>query len=263
MPASTSPVPPSTSSFSRCCGRIAYLIGPKKVEWTPIAVSATSSSGMLWSSSPAAPNSMITISALLTMRMISALSLASASWPASADKQEEGGDEQAAGDRAEGRFLLGIAIDAVDHQQHHRGAEQIVVEGAEELRDEQRQEAARAQQMGDVLDQRPRRAGCSRWGERHSQLCAPPPNAITRSRPTMLTLPNLLTLSRIFAVPILVFLLWKPAPLRLSRSPSCSTASSGSPIISTAISPARRGRSRGSASSSTRSPTRSWSRRCW
>ena len=28
----------------------------------------------------------------------------------------------------------------------------------------------------------------------------------------MLTLPNLLTLSRIFAVPLLVFLLWKPAP---------------------------------------------------
>ena len=29
----------------------------------------------------------------------------------------------------------------------------------------------------------------------------------------MLTLPNLLTLSRIFAVPILVFLLWRPAPI--------------------------------------------------
>ena len=29
----------------------------------------------------------------------------------------------------------------------------------------------------------------------------------------MLTLPNLLTLSRIFAVPILVFLLWRPVPL--------------------------------------------------
>ena len=28
----------------------------------------------------------------------------------------------------------------------------------------------------------------------------------------MLTLPNILTLSRIFAVPLLVFLLWKPAP---------------------------------------------------
>ena len=31
--------------------------------------------------------------------------------------------------------------------------------------------------------------------------------------PTMLTLPNLLTLSRIFAVPILVFLLWRPSPV--------------------------------------------------
>jgi CDP-diacylglycerol--glycerol-3-phosphate 3-phosphatidyltransferase len=31
--------------------------------------------------------------------------------------------------------------------------------------------------------------------------------------PEMLSLPNLLTLSRIFAVPILVFLLWRPAPL--------------------------------------------------
>src|SRR5690348_14215665 len=29
----------------------------------------------------------------------------------------------------------------------------------------------------------------------------------------MLTLPNLLTLSRIFAVPILVFLLWRPQPI--------------------------------------------------
>src|SRR6478735_2304106 len=39
-----------------------------------------------------------------------------------------------------------------------------------------------------------------------------PPNAITRSH-EMLSLPNLLTLSRILAVPILVFLLWRPAPL--------------------------------------------------
>ena len=31
--------------------------------------------------------------------------------------------------------------------------------------------------------------------------------------PTMLTVPNLLTLSRIFAVPILVFLLWRPTPI--------------------------------------------------
>ncbi len=38
----------------------------------------------------------------------------------------------------------GVAIDAVDHQHHHRGAEQIVVERAEELGDENRQEAPRS-----------------------------------------------------------------------------------------------------------------------
>ena len=35
---------------------------------------------------------------------------------------------------------------------------------------------------------------------------------LSRISAAMLTLPNLLTLSRILAVPILVFLLWKPAP---------------------------------------------------
>src|SRR3954468_11043615 len=39
-----------------------------------------------------------------------------------------------------------------------------------------------------------------------------PPNLITARFGTMLSLPNLLTLSRILAVPILVFLLWRPAP---------------------------------------------------
>jgi CDP-diacylglycerol--glycerol-3-phosphate 3-phosphatidyltransferase len=34
---------------------------------------------------------------------------------------------------------------------------------------------------------------------------------IAKEPPDMLTLPNILTLSRIFAVPILVFLLWKPS----------------------------------------------------
>src|SRR3954463_15351560 len=40
-----------------------------------------------------------------------------------------------------------------------------------------------------------------------------PPNLITDRFGTMLSLPNLLTLSRILAVPILVFLLWRPQPL--------------------------------------------------
>ena len=66
-------------------------------------------------------------------------------------QQEEGQDEQPAGDRAERRFLSRVAIDAVDDQHDHRGVEQIVVERAEELGDEERQEAARAQQMDGVL----------------------------------------------------------------------------------------------------------------
>src|SRR5919202_499477 len=40
-----------------------------------------------------------------------------------------------------------------------------------------------------------------------------PPNSITEGRRAMLSLPNLLTLSRILAVPILVFLLWRPTPV--------------------------------------------------
>src|SRR5438093_10905526 len=50
-------------------------------------------------------------------------------------------------------------------------------------------------------------------GPRHSQLCACRQTLLTRRPVTMLSLPNLLTLSRILAVPILVFLLWRPAPL--------------------------------------------------
>jgi len=61
--------------------------------------------------------------------------------PRQGRQEEEGQDEQAAGDGAKRRLLRRILIDAVDHQHHHRGAEQIVVEGAEKLGDEDRQEA--------------------------------------------------------------------------------------------------------------------------
>ncbi len=68
-------------------------------------------------------------------------------------QQEEGQDEQAAGDRAERRLLGRVAIDAVDHQHHHRGAEQIVIEGAEELGEEDRQEAAGTNEVERVMHQ--------------------------------------------------------------------------------------------------------------
>jgi hypothetical protein len=75
------------------------LIGPKKVECTPIANSAASISGIAMISvsqpcqaisSPAAPTSMMKISASLTQRMIIALSRMSASWPDIADSTKNG-----------------------------------------------------------------------------------------------------------------------------------------------------------------------------
>jgi hypothetical protein len=120
-----------------------------------------SSSGMLWRSSPAPPKTMMTISAVFTMRMILDLSWASASWPASAESRKKGSDEQAGGNRAERRLLLGIAVDAVDHQHHHRGAEQIVVERPQELGGENRQEAPRFQKVQRVLHRAGGLAGCA------------------------------------------------------------------------------------------------------
>ena len=98
-------------------------------------------------SRPAAPTSMITISQTLTMRMIRALSRASASWPDSADSRKKG--------RMKTPVVIAlnqvsdalVIIDLVDDEQHHRVLEQIVVERAEQLGDEQRQEPARAEQV--------------------------------------------------------------------------------------------------------------------
>ena len=91
------------------------MIGPRNVEWTPIANSAASSSGIALCassgggavrqaapapvahstscqaiSSPAAPTSMIPISHPFTIRMIRALSRMSASCPASAERTKKG-----------------------------------------------------------------------------------------------------------------------------------------------------------------------------
>ena len=77
----------------------------------------------------------------------------------------------------------------------------------------------------------------------------------------MLTLPNLLTLSRIFAVPILVFLLWRPVPIDYAITFVLYCIVGITDYFDGYLARAQ-GRSRGSGSSSTRSPTRSWSRRC-
>ena len=63
-------------------------------------------------------------------------------------KHEERQDEQARRDRAERAFRAFRIVDAVDDEQHHRVLVQIVVERVEQLRHEQRQEPAHAQQVG-------------------------------------------------------------------------------------------------------------------
>ena len=186
-----------------------------------------------------------------------------------------------------------VIIDLVDDEQHHRVLEQIVVERAEQLGDEQRQEAARAEQMGGAVHQADRgsgqRGGClashraRRHPHRHGGLArrrrviggareaAQAPRLALRGSPNV---PRLALRRRRDAdaaqpadavahprgadpgVPAV-----EAELVRLCDHLRASTAWSASPIISTAISPARRGRCRGSASSSIRSPTRSWSSR--
>ena len=127
------------------------MIGPKKVEWTPIAHSASSSSGMLCEQQAGGADDHDEDLGGLDDADDARLVAGVGELAGERREQEEGQDEQPAGDRAERRFLGRVAIDAVDDQHDHRGAEQIVVERAEELGREDRQEAARAQQMGDVL----------------------------------------------------------------------------------------------------------------
>ena len=119
----------------------------------PIAQTAASMSGMLASMMPAPPRIMMPISASLMIRISRDLSWSSASWPDERREQEEGQDEEALRDRAELELLRRVRIELIGDEQHDRLLEQAVVERAEELRREQRQETPRAQQVGDVLDQ--------------------------------------------------------------------------------------------------------------
>ncbi len=68
------------------------------------------------------------------------------------------------------------------------------------------------------MDMSSERGGSASWqgldGRTSNGCNAPPQRARMKLQMrAMLTLPNLLTLSRIFAVPILVFLLWRPTPI--------------------------------------------------
>ena len=120
--------------------------------------------GRCGAAGPAAPTTMMTISAVLTMRMIRALSRESASWPASAENRKKGRMNRPPAIALNVASLVGVVIDVVDDEEHHRVLEQIVVERAEELGDEQRQEAPRARAGGAV--------SCTRSGGQRRRMRA-------------------------------------------------------------------------------------------
>ena len=90
VPASTSALPPTSSSSRRCCGKMAYLTGPKKVDCKPSRKRQAISRGRLCSQKPAATRSMMAISSALTRRASSALSYLSANCPAVAENRKKG-----------------------------------------------------------------------------------------------------------------------------------------------------------------------------
>jgi CDP-diacylglycerol--glycerol-3-phosphate 3-phosphatidyltransferase len=67
--------------------------------------------------------------------------------------------------------------------------------------------------MADVLDQGAEVLAAMSWAAGIASFARPAKRYNAGRWRTMLSLPNLLTLSRIIAVPLLVFLLWRPTPI--------------------------------------------------
>ena len=85
VPASTSPLPATSSVSARWLGRMAYFSGLKNVAWTPNPNSTANSSGMLPSQNPAAASAISPSSATFTQTIVRCFSKRSASCPAVAE----------------------------------------------------------------------------------------------------------------------------------------------------------------------------------
>ena len=90
VPSSTRPLPPTSSDSLRCCGKMPYLIGPKKADCVPIRNNTAMSIGTLCSQKAAAPKAMMTISASLMRRINIDFSNLSASCPQNAENRKNG-----------------------------------------------------------------------------------------------------------------------------------------------------------------------------
>ena len=88
VPASSQAFPASSSPSERCCGRMPYLSGPKKVDCVPMRNSTAMRKGTWPRTRPATARPMIAISATLTARISRALSNLSATCPAVAENRK-------------------------------------------------------------------------------------------------------------------------------------------------------------------------------
>ena len=103
---------------------------------------------MLPCQSPHAPSAMMPISATLTHRAMSALSYRSDSVPDAPEKRKNGAMNNALAIIASDAALTARLLGQPERDQDAEGAlQQVVVERTQKLRDEQRREPARGQQL--------------------------------------------------------------------------------------------------------------------
>ena len=146
VPASTSALPPTSSLWRRCCGISEYLSGPKIVASTPSRNMSVNSVGTWPKYSAAAAPNISTTSARRVWRISRLFSYLSASWPASAENRKNGRMNRPCARFESSAGVAGGRRRAERDGHHQRIAEQVVVERAEELREEKRQEAPRSEQ---------------------------------------------------------------------------------------------------------------------
>ena len=147
VPASTSALPPTSSLWRRCCGISEYLSGPKMVASTPNRKITPSRIGTWpkYSATAAAAHQHHFREPRLADQP--ALLILVRELAGQCGEQEERQDEQTLRHVRQHAGVGGSGCRAEGDGYHHRIAKQVVVERAEKLREEERQEAAGPEQL--------------------------------------------------------------------------------------------------------------------
>jgi len=92
---------------------------------------------------------MMPISTILTQRAMTALSVRSAKVPDAREQEERRDEDRAREHHQRAGLHAGLRREREGHVDAQGALQQVVVEGAEELRDEERREAARGEQRAE------------------------------------------------------------------------------------------------------------------